>query len=488
MQLAALGGLLLEAHLGLQVSMSRLPWENTATRPSTAMVADRVAVLGAFCCAMIKIYLGSALAFLRHSISHGAHAEAGPSIGNPTMSNPGNDDSGDPGESNSRKRKRKDKGKGKGKGKANGDEDLESTAGPSNADDAKPKLACPFFRFNPFHYFECASHDLADYEAVRTHIKRKHMGSSDFYCAICYGYFDSASERDAHLRRTGYERCISVRGHDQITNAEWSEAGRCPRTSNCETKWLWLWDNFFKGLPRPSVYLEDIVVEAKRVFLDLATIQSVLVTHLPLNQLDPSTLAARVHEALMRANSGARQYRVDHDAETNPPAVPEAELLRPIAEHLALSSQQASPAPYSKLATEGRGGRFSHSILHPPLIPPQLGDPSSNDAGFSIPFNTMAPLAPPSDWEALLRSSDGPLSWENPNGPKWSDVLNHVDWGAFRQSLNTLENPPMLFFLVPILPGRLQRFIEIPSREAIDPPLTGGGHAEEFDTLAGPAD
>jgi hypothetical protein len=224
-----------------------------------------------------------------------------------------------------RKRKRRVKGQGNKKNNENGsgNDDHDSSGddpAPPSADGLKRTFACPFFRYNPLRYLSCMSHTLANYDAVRKHLRRKHMGT-EFYCPICFTFFDDATSRDYHITNNSTQPCTPRTGRDEITKADWQAAERaepserCPRTSNSLEKCAWLWRFFFRGCPpisRERLFLDDPIAEAKGIFIDLPTIRSTLGASTELyGQNEREEAATLMHDALMRANSSpGMEYRV----------------------------------------------------------------------------------------------------------------------------------------------------------------------------------
>jgi hypothetical protein len=59
--------------------------------------------------------------------------------------------------------------------------------------------ACPFYRFDPVHYHDCAEkHDLQSVEDVKKHVWDRHR--CPLYCPTCRRTFDMSTERDDHIR------------------------------------------------------------------------------------------------------------------------------------------------------------------------------------------------------------------------------------------------------------------------------------------------
>jgi len=420
---------------------------------------------------------------------HGAHPEAeSSSAGASNQAGLPDGDSGGSGDPNgSKSRKRKRSRKGKGKGKADRDEDPESTDVPSGVGNTKRMMACPFWRFNPTRYHKCGGNVMADYEAVRIHIRRKHTGRTDFYCPRCYEFFHNETERNLHIRRTGVDPCTPVPGHDDITAADWEMAKSqpCPRSSNCEEKWMWSWDTFFGRLPKPSPYmLHDNITETKNALIQLEPILTVLQNPRPYDSRHDQ--AAAIREALVHHNPGPGPYRVYHDesgqqtfvdpathlarprapgAEADDPVIDDAELLQPIAEHLALPSRVPSlepgfPSPSQTLFQLDGSQANPGPTLYPVLIP--------------VAASEMVDAA-------LAKLNGTPLSPSNENGPHWGQFVDYIDWGAFRQARDSGNHGSQVMLWIPILPNCAASFKKLMDSVGmtVGPHLAGGEGEEE---------
>ena len=316
-----------------------------------------------FC--FLLLYFVSALEFWHHSHAHGTQPDTGSSSGSHPARCSGNQGSSNLGEPRSGKRKRPDREEEKDK---DDEQNLESAGNsPSSALTAKSRFACLFLRFNPNCYLACAGAHLANYEAVKKHIERKHLNRSDFYCPRCFTFFTCEDEKDEHVRRINSDTpCAEVPGHDVITNAEWKrifssnkdDTDRCPRTSKCPEKWIWMWRKMFRGHPQPpleAVYLKDIVVEARHLLINRDSIQTLLETNSPLNQFAIPDLTIRIYQGLMLEDSRPRPYRVCHDSDRaqGESSNEDAGVLRPVVDQLTLPFEQALLGPGDSLSLLG---------------------------------------------------------------------------------------------------------------------------------------
>ncbi|KAK4651890.1 hypothetical protein QC762_0097380 [Podospora pseudocomata] len=357
----------------------------------------------------------------------------------------------------------------------------------ATADNTKPRLACPFFRYDPCRHYACASYELKGFEAVKKHLERKHILKN--HCARCFRSFESEDARNNHIVS---ERCSIALGRDEITYDEWTTARRCPRTKSCEVKWKWLWTTFFKlpALPRELIYFQDAVVEAKNVLIDPVTIQSVLKARLHLDQQEISSVADEVREALLRKNSGARPYRVcdsEGGGDNGIPANLKASGYGSMGVGAAEMEAEAvafalPPARHALLPEEPCLPIIGESSPHPAaVVSPVTPLPTSFSLGpISVPqqpastsgegpeTNTFGAwrtvcLVPWATADGILaRLMEDPISWFKPNGPKWSDVYDHIDRDALRKFW-ALGNTPAVQVSIPIRSTHVQSLAAIES-------------------------
>jgi len=335
----------------------------------------------------------------------------------------------------------------------------------------KARLACPFARFNRGRYFQCNCHDLADYEAMKTHVKRKHI-QSDFYCPLCFTFFETHDARDEHIvqTRTG-NPCPMAVGFDEIPIREWNdimsdEADPCPRTSNCVVKWLWFWRRFFRHVPAPSpelVYLRDIDVEARDFSANAEIIQSVL----DMSPVGSSAqLGQRIREALLHPSPGPRQYRRYQGS--NAPAPADVPAPRPDQQSEAEGSHDPVLHP---LAPEQLPGEPSQSLGEP--LPRQVLDlrvpwPSAPERVARV-SNEGAPTVeitiPWSSEDVRQRIRDEPIFYFSREGPRWRDIEDWVDWDDMQWKGGRDASVS-----VSLPRGRYDELVEMSSRE-LDPYL-----------------
>jgi len=185
---------------------------------------------------------------------------------------------------------------------------------------SKPVLACPFLRFDPDRYIECVSYCLRGYEAVKQHLRRNHR--REFYCAICFSFFETAYARDNHARGTGHH--TPGPGHNEITPDEWDDALEPKnetklRSSDDIDKYLWMWTRLFEGHTPPrreEIYLQEMGTEVRKTVYRSAPLESILKGHLPLTHPDTRELAETMRAQLIAApiDAGPPRYRVNHNS------------------------------------------------------------------------------------------------------------------------------------------------------------------------------
>jgi hypothetical protein len=287
-----------------------------------------------------------------------------------------------------RKRKRRVKGQGNKETNENGsgDDDDDSSGddpAPPSAGGLKRTFACPFFRYNPLRYISCMSHTLANYDAVKKHLRRKHMGT-EFYCPICFTFFKNATSRDYHITNSTTQPCTPRPGRDEITEADWQAAERaepserCPRTSDSEKKCAWLWRFFFRRcppIPRERLFLDDPIAEGKGIFIDLPIIRSTLDGSMELCRQDRREESATlIYDTLMRANSSpGMEYRVHIHANAG----------------RRLTGEQVDEQ--SRGALVDPGNRLGFGPTPAPTAPPA---PTPNAPDFTYPAPEAGPLQP----------------------------------------------------------------------------------------------
>lgn len=125
-------------------------------------------------------------------------------------------------------------------------------------------LACPFQKRDPSKHQKCLAMSLQRIKDVKQHIFRCHM-SPDYYCASCYEVFDTADDRDSHIRKRLCERldtpCLPQ--FDSITERQRNQLKiKSPRHLHVRDQWFQIWDVVFPEFPRPSsAYLGSCLEE-----------------------------------------------------------------------------------------------------------------------------------------------------------------------------------------------------------------------------------
>lgn len=141
----------------------------------------------------------------------------------------------------------------------------------SNHDDRERSFACPFSKNDPLQHRKCLGLSLKRPKDVKQHIYRSHM-NPEYYCAFCFDIFQTAADRDAHLRkRLCQERdCPSMPQFQGITdNQSKALKERLPRHLNFEEQWFQIYDIIFPDSSKPrSAYVdsrwEDLVALLRR--------------------------------------------------------------------------------------------------------------------------------------------------------------------------------------------------------------------------------
>ena len=169
-------------------------------------------------------------------------------------------------------------------GKEESDDDDERPSkkrrsGAKDGEKAGQRLACPFFRFDPFGNWACGKYNLKSASRVKQHIFRVHC-LPDVYCPICWKFW-RPGEQDhmyRHVRRQGCKpRKAPIAG---TTEAQKAELGRLrPARGTAEgqadrQQWTNMWEILFPEHPNPPpnlVYMGGTIAEA--VFVVQSAIQ-----------------------------------------------------------------------------------------------------------------------------------------------------------------------------------------------------------------------
>lgn len=422
---------------------------------------------------------------------------AGPSTGGQAA--PLDDrDTGDAGCPESKKRKREGNRKRKGKERANGDEDPKITASSfrDKDDKCKTKLACPFLRFNPDEYFDCASYNLTNFEAVKLHLDRVHK-MPDFYCPCCFSHFENEDDKNQHVRRL---TCTQIPGHDEITHTQWKDAWNhprdsaehCPRTSKCEIKWIWMWKQFFRDYcepPREHIYLEESVVEARRLSFNYQAVQSILDTH---RSLDTPELTRMIFEAAVRTPSppGPRRYRFCPDLNDDrggqgaslglialPASQPTNQLVTGLDDsnpgalsswashdqspvflstgHLLDHASGTNPGPDPDLPINL--SRFSPSLVLPQTVEPGAKITGGNEEYYHTVFVERWATARECFRDLVHRE----ILWPGSIGPTWGAAYPFIDFDAWEQSWAKLPEGLIFTVHIPIHQRHIKEFLQL---------------------------
>jgi hypothetical protein len=128
--------------------------------------------------------------------------------------------------------------------------------------DEEGSFACPYFKKDKIRYLPCLMLRLSRIRDVKQHIYRRHRGTPDYYCPVCYESFPSRQRQDNHVR----EKACSHRQppcSDGITAEQRRHLSYpAPRESTLEDQYLKMWAILFPGRDAPaSIYIRSIVEE-----------------------------------------------------------------------------------------------------------------------------------------------------------------------------------------------------------------------------------
>lgn len=135
--------------------------------------------------------------------------------------------------------------------------------GPRGAADAenRPVYACPWYLFDPDRYHHCLQYyRLKTFRHVLEHCKRCHT-LPKYYCPRCWAKFKNSLELSAHDLGV----CEEVPGPEELDESE-IHLLRTSSRLDPEGRYFQLWDNVFKGYPRPnSPYVKPGMAEPVKV-------------------------------------------------------------------------------------------------------------------------------------------------------------------------------------------------------------------------------
>ncbi|KAK0639791.1 hypothetical protein B0T16DRAFT_395454 [Cercophora newfieldiana] len=133
---------------------------------------------------------------------------------------------------------------------------------PAATDSPKPTFACPFYRRDPLRYMDCIHLKLTRVRDVKQHIQRKHSVPA-YCCPICHQRFNSAAQRDDHIRE---RKCIP-QPRDSPESPDSAALDRLKsRFDRClppVDQWHTIWNILFPGQPKStSPYLGSLIEES----------------------------------------------------------------------------------------------------------------------------------------------------------------------------------------------------------------------------------
>lgn len=133
---------------------------------------------------------------------------------------------------------------------------------PGKVHDGQIPLVCPFQRLDAHEYHKCSKYVLRRIKDVKQHIYRCHT-QPEYYCALCFNVFESARERDDHIRRAGCNK-ISMPWFHGISGEQRRRLGRKASSAmGTEEQWFEIWEVIFPGQGRPrSVWVGSPSEEA----------------------------------------------------------------------------------------------------------------------------------------------------------------------------------------------------------------------------------
>ncbi|KAI3319663.1 hypothetical protein HD806DRAFT_525329 [Xylariaceae sp. AK1471] len=193
------------------------------------------------------------------------------------------------------------------------------TAGPNR------RYACPWFKRYPRKHFACVKYSFSKMSHVTQHLLRGHVVTT-FYCAVCGATFQTATDRDVHLRaRLCEKRDFEL---DDIPADKWDEihAKSTGKSRTTTEKWYDVYKILFgNASPLPLPWYTDSYEAAARMFKGL---------------MFDNTNASRILNALETAGEGGRMFA------TNGPKSELVDALRNVfsrifSDHLA--SEQEPP-------------------------------------------------------------------------------------------------------------------------------------------------
>lgn len=133
---------------------------------------------------------------------------------------------------------------------------------PGKVHDGQISLACPFQRLDAHKYHRCSKYILRRIKDVKQHIYRCHM-QPEYYCALCFNVFESALERDEHIRRAGCNKRPVPWFHGVSDEQRRRLGQKASSTLSVEAQWFEIWGLLFPEQKRPeSVWVGSPFEEA----------------------------------------------------------------------------------------------------------------------------------------------------------------------------------------------------------------------------------
>ncbi|KAI0540200.1 hypothetical protein GGR58DRAFT_174864 [Xylaria digitata] len=124
-----------------------------------------------------------------------------------------------------------------------------SSKKPRLADDSGG-FACPFYKKDPWRFYQCLNYKLSKICYVKQHLSRYHDDASE-YCPICHHQFNDETERGSHILAKNCQpnqTTIHVMTANQKKDIQLATG----RKISVEDKWYQIWSILFPWAKRPD--------------------------------------------------------------------------------------------------------------------------------------------------------------------------------------------------------------------------------------------
>jgi len=113
------------------------------------------------------------------------------------------------------------------------------------------RLPCLFYVHSPERHVYCAGTVFQNLQDLKSHLWTSHR--RPFNCPICHGIFNTARDRDRHIRSANCTLRDSP-GIDGVADEDVLQLARRPDPSlPPQEQWMVLWDTVFPGVERPAL-------------------------------------------------------------------------------------------------------------------------------------------------------------------------------------------------------------------------------------------